>query len=139
MSDDGLDADSGERPERIAKMLARAGVCSRRDAERWIIEGRVSVDGQVLTTPAVTVTAANDIRVDGTPLPAPERPRLWRYHKPAGLITTTVFQKLALAEMERDTLECANPAVLERLADVADADLGAAHRGVTAQPAFATG
>src|SRR5258708_22440264 len=79
-----LDTAQGERPERIAKLLARAGVCSRRDAERWIVEGRVSVDGHVLTTPAVTGTAASDIRVDGKPLPAPERPRLWRYHKPAG-------------------------------------------------------
>ena len=59
-----------DRPERIAKLLARAGLCSRRDAERWIAEGRVSVDGQVLTTPAVTVTAANDVRVDGAPLPS---------------------------------------------------------------------
>jgi 23S rRNA pseudouridine2605 synthase len=97
-----IDLSAGERPERIAKMLARAGVCSRRDAERWIADGRVSVDGQVLTTPAVTVTAAHDIRVDGAPLPAPARPRLWRYHKPAGLVTShrddkgrpTVFEAL---------------------------------------------
>jgi 23S rRNA pseudouridine2605 synthase len=80
--------ETNERPERIAKLLARAGLCSRRDAERWIADGRVMVDGRVLTTPAETVSAANDIRVDGKPLPAPERPRLWRYHKPAGLITT---------------------------------------------------
>src|SRR5689334_13460314 len=77
-----------EPPERIAKVLARAGVCSRRDAERWIADGRGSVDGEVLTTPAVTVTDASDIRVDGKPLPAPERPRLWRYHKPSGLVTS---------------------------------------------------
>ena len=83
-----LDPDAGERAERIAKVLARAGVCSRRDAERWIADGRVSVDGRVLETPAITVTAANDIRVDGKPLPTPERPRLWRYHKPAGLVTS---------------------------------------------------
>jgi len=75
-----LAPEVGERPERIAKLLARAGVCSRRDAERWIAEGRVSVDGHVLTTPALTVTAASDIRVDGAQLPAPDRPRLWRYH-----------------------------------------------------------
>ena len=75
-------------PERIAKLLARVGLCSRRDAERWIAAARVSVDGRVLTTPAVMVTAANDVRVDGQPLPAIDRPRLWRYHKPAGLVTT---------------------------------------------------
>src|SRR3954453_21253694 len=92
----------GPRPERIAKVLARAGICSRRDAERWIAEGRVAVDGDVLTTPAVTVTRANEVRVDGKPLPAPERTRLWRYHKPAGLVTShrdekgrpTVFEAL---------------------------------------------
>src|ERR1700726_3473581 len=57
------------RGERVAKLLARAGLCSRRDAERWIADGRVSLDGQVLRTPAVTVTTANDIRVDGKLLP----------------------------------------------------------------------
>jgi 23S rRNA pseudouridine2605 synthase len=88
--------------ERIAKRLARAGLCSRRDAERWIAEGRVAVDGKVLTSPALAVTEASDIRVDGKPLPAAEPARLWRYHKPAGLVTThrdeqgraTVFDRL---------------------------------------------
>jgi 23S rRNA pseudouridine2605 synthase len=88
--------------ERIAKHLARAGLCSRRDAERLIADGRVSVDGKVLASPALTVTAASDIRVDGKPVPAPEPARLWRYHKPAGLVTThrdergrpTVFERL---------------------------------------------
>src|SRR3954470_23290552 len=77
-----------EPPQRIAKVLARAGLCSRRDAERWIAEGRVTLDGEVLTSPAINVTEASDIRVDGKPLPEPDRPRLWRYHKPAGLVTT---------------------------------------------------
>lgn len=88
--------------ERIAKKLARAGICSRRDAERLILEGRVSVDGKVLTSPALNVTDQNNISVDGKPIAAPEAPRLWRYHKPAGVITTardpqgrpTVFEKL---------------------------------------------
>jgi 23S rRNA pseudouridine2605 synthase len=88
--------------ERIAKRLARAGLCSRRDAERWIADGRVAVDGRVLTSPARTVTEASDIRVDGKPIPAAEPARLWRYHKPAGLVTThrdeqgrpTVFDRL---------------------------------------------
>jgi 23S rRNA pseudouridine2605 synthase len=100
--EDKIGPSEREHPERIAKLLARAGMCSRRDAERWIAEGRVSVDGDVLTTPAVTVTAENEVRVDGKPLPAPERARLWRYHKPAGLVTThrdekgrpTVFESL---------------------------------------------
>ncbi len=88
--------------ERIAKVLARAGLCSRRDAERWIAAGRVVVNGQVLTTPATTVTDADTIVVDGKALPAKEPARLWRYHKPRGLMTThkdprgrpTVFEKL---------------------------------------------
>jgi 23S rRNA pseudouridine2605 synthase len=74
--------------ERIAKRLARAGLCSRREAERWIAEGRVAVDGKVLTTPAVLVTPASRIVVDGKPVGEPERTRLWRYHKPRGLVTT---------------------------------------------------
>lgn len=108
---------SEERPERIAKVLARAGVCSRRDAERWITEGRVEVDGHVLTTPAVTVTAASDIRIDGEPLPAPERPRLWRYHKPAGLVTTHRDEK------GRPTVFGALPKELPRLISIGRLDL----------------
>jgi 23S rRNA pseudouridine2605 synthase len=73
---------------RVAKALARAGLCSRREAERWIAEGRVSVNGQVLDSPARDVSAKDRIVVDGNPLPVPEPPRLWRYHKPKGLVTT---------------------------------------------------
>jgi 23S rRNA pseudouridine2605 synthase len=73
---------------RIAKALARAGLCSRREAERWIELGRVSVNGEVLKSPARDVTPTDRILVDGTPLPAPEPPRLWRYHKPRGRVTT---------------------------------------------------
>ena len=95
------DADSG-KAERIAKRLARAGICSRREAERWIEAGRVAVDGVTLTSPAVTVTAESHITVDGRAIGAPERPRLWRYHKPKGLLCTasdpqgrpTIFEKL---------------------------------------------
>jgi len=97
-----MSAAAGEKGERIAKRLARAGLCSRRDAERWIADGRVSVDGKVLDSPALAVTDASDIRVDGKPIPEPEPSRLWRYHKPAGLVTThkdergrpTVFERL---------------------------------------------
>ncbi len=75
--------------ERIAKAMARAGLCSRREAEDWIRAGRVSVNGTVLETPALTVTASDEVLVDGQPLPARERTRLWLYHKPRGLVTTT--------------------------------------------------
>jgi 23S rRNA pseudouridine2605 synthase len=89
-------------PERIAKRLARAGLCSRRDAERWIAAGRVAVDGKVLDTPAFVVTDKNHIEVDGKPLPDAERARLWRYHKPPGELVTardpqgrkTIFESL---------------------------------------------
>lgn len=74
--------------ERIAKMLARAGVCSRRDAEKMIDEGRVMVNGEVLTSPAVKVTDKDKIAVDGKSIGAMEPTRLWRYHKPGGLVTT---------------------------------------------------
>ena len=78
----------GNEPERIAKRLARAGLCSRREAERWIEERRVSVDGKVLDTPAVLVGPDSDILVDGEPFPEAVRPRVWRYHKPQGLVTS---------------------------------------------------
>jgi 23S rRNA pseudouridine2605 synthase len=104
-------------PQRIAKVLARAGLCSRRDAERWIAEGRVAVDGTVLTSPAVTVTAQNEVRVDGRPLPEPERARLWRYHKPPGLVTTHRDEK------GRPTVFGALPAELPRLVSVGRLDL----------------
>lgn len=81
---DGLDKEG----ERIAKFLARAGVASRREAEKLIEQGIVTVDGKVLTTPAFKVTADMDVRVDGTRVKSKEPPRLWRYHKPSGLVTT---------------------------------------------------
>ena len=110
-------SDTGAAPERIAKLLARVGLCSRRDAERWIAAGRVAVDGRVLTTPAVTVTAASEVRVDGAPLPTPERPRLWRYHKPAGLVTTHRDEK------GRATVFDALPKELPRVISVGRLDL----------------
>lgn len=75
-------------PMRVAKALARAGLCSRRDAERWIADGRVSVNGRVITSPALDVKPEDQIVVDGKPLPSAEPPKLWRYHKPRGLVTT---------------------------------------------------
>ena len=68
--------------------IARAGLCSRREAERWIAEGRVSVNGRTLRTPGVQVSPRDRIEVDGSPLPQAEPVRLWRYHKPRGLVTT---------------------------------------------------
>jgi 23S rRNA pseudouridine2605 synthase len=105
--------------ERIAKVLARAGLCSRREAERWVAEGRVSVDGAVLTSPAVNIGAASEVRVDGAPLPEPERARLWRYHKPAGLVTTH------RDERGRPTVFEALPKGLPRLVSVGRLDLNA--------------
>jgi 23S rRNA pseudouridine2605 synthase len=76
--------------ERIAKAIARAGLASRREAEAWIVAGRVAVNGAVITSPALDVTAEDHITVDGAPLPQRERTRLFLYHKPRGLVTTHV-------------------------------------------------
>jgi 23S rRNA pseudouridine2605 synthase len=75
-------------PMRIAKAMARAGLCSRREAERWIEAGRVSVNGRVIASPALDVKPSDRILVDGNPLAGAEPARLWRYHKPKGLVTT---------------------------------------------------
>lgn len=88
--------------ERIAKVMARAGLCSRREAERWIESGRVAVNGKKLSTPAHTVTDADIVSVDGKPIADKLETKLWRYHKPAGLIVShgdpegrpTVFEKM---------------------------------------------
>jgi 23S rRNA pseudouridine2605 synthase len=88
--------------ERIAKVVSRAGLASRRDAEEWITQGRVSVNGRVINSPALDVTVNDVITVDGKPLPPRERTRLWMFHKPRGLMTThadpegrpTVFDNL---------------------------------------------
>ena len=88
--------------ERLAKRIAQAGVCSRRDAEKIILAGRVEVNGELVTTPAFNVSPDDSIKIDGKPLNPKQRPRLWGYYKPVGLITThkdpqgrpTVFEKL---------------------------------------------
>jgi len=107
----------GAPSERIAKRIARAGLCSRREAERWIADGRVKVDGTVLTTPAFTVTAASRVEVDGKLLPAAQETRLWRYHKPPGLVTTHKD------EQGRDTVFNQLPAELGRVVSVGRLDL----------------
>ena len=78
----------GVKPERIAKVMARAGLCSRREAERWILNGRVQVNGVVLDTPAITINKTDKIVVDGSEIQNAEKQRIWRYNKPAGLLTT---------------------------------------------------
>ncbi len=103
--------------ERVAKLLARAGLCSRRDAERWIAEGRVSFKGEVLTSPAINVSDPHELSVDGKPLPEADRARLWRYHKPTGLVTTHRDEK------SRPTVFAALPKELPRLISVGRLDL----------------
>src|SRR5260370_142015 len=93
---------SEQEGERIAKRIARAGLCSRREAEQWIFAGRVEVNGKPIASLAVNVSAADRIKVDGKPLPERERTRLFLYHKPRGLVTSardpegrpTLFERL---------------------------------------------
>lgn len=103
--------------ERIAKVIARAGLCSRRDAERWITEGRVILNGKVLDTPACTVGEGDDIIVDGKPLPGAEKTRLFLYNKPSGLVTT------ARDEKDRPTVFANLPPGLPRVVSVGRLDL----------------
>lgn len=95
-------ADAKDGRMRIAKAMAQAGLCSRRDAERWIADGRVAVNGSVITSPALDVGPDDKIVVDGAALPTRAPTQLWRYHKPRGQVTThrdpqgrdTVFDNL---------------------------------------------
>jgi len=111
------DTATASKGERVAKLLARAGLCSRRDAERWIAEGRVALRGDVLKSPAVNVSDPAELTVDGKPLPEADRARLWRYHKPAGLVTTHRDEK------GRATVFDALPKELPRLISVGRLDL----------------
>ena len=87
------EAEKADKGERIAKVMARAGLCSRRDAEKWIAAGRVKVNGEMLESPAVVVGPKDEIVVDGEPLPQADRTRVWRFHKPKGLVTTHKDEK----------------------------------------------
>ncbi len=102
-ADEAKDAgEPGDSGERVAKVIARAGVASRREAEVLIAQGRVRVDGRVLESPAVRVRPSQVILVDDAPLPTASATLLWRYHKPVGLLVTqrdpqgrpTVFDRL---------------------------------------------
>ncbi|MGF1501380.1 MAG: pseudouridine synthase [Paracoccaceae bacterium] len=103
--------------ERIAKRLARAGVASRREAERLVEAGRVAVNGRRISSPALNVTADDRITVDGRALAEPEPARLWRYHKPTGLVTTERDEK------GRETVFDRLPAELPRVMSVGRLDL----------------
>jgi len=81
-------AKPGREPQRIAKLLARAGVASRREIERMIAEGRVAIDGAAIETPATLLTSLKGVTVDGKPVAAPEPTRLFLFHKPKGVLTT---------------------------------------------------
>jgi 23S rRNA pseudouridine2605 synthase len=114
MSDKSHSETSGER---IAKVMARAGLASRREAEAWIAAGRVSVNGAVISSPALNVTPSDSIVVDGTPLRSRERTRLFLYHKPRGLVTTHSDPQ------GRDTIFRALPKGLPRLISVGRLDI----------------
>ncbi|MEO1222883.1 MAG: pseudouridine synthase [Pseudomonadota bacterium] len=103
--------------DRLAKVMARAGLCSRRDAERWIADGRVMVNGETVTTPVTLITARDRVLVDGRPLPEAEQSRLWRYHKPTGLVTT------ARDPEGRPTVFAQLPAELPRVVSIGRLDL----------------
>ena len=106
-----------EKGERIAKRLARAGVCSRREAERRIAAGRVTLNGKTLETPAVNVLEKDIITMDGVPVGKKEPVRLWRYHKPAGLVTSHSDEK------GRDTIFDHLPEDIPRVISVGRLDM----------------
>ena len=101
-------ANPAQSAERIAKVIARSGVASRRDAEKMILAGRVSVNGKLIESPALDVTPKDKVMIDGKPIDAPQETRMWLYYKPLGLVTTekdeqgrrTIFDEMP-AEMPR--------------------------------------
>jgi 23S rRNA pseudouridine2605 synthase len=103
--------------DRIAKVISRAGVASRREAERMIEAGLVSVNGKIITSPALNVTSTDRISVEGKPIEAPEPARLWLYHKPTGLVTTDRDEK------GRETIYDALPDEMPRVMSVGRLDL----------------
>ncbi|WP_309664369.1 pseudouridine synthase [Tabrizicola sp.] len=110
-------ASTAPEGERIAKVLSRAGVSSRREAERLIELGEVQVNGKTITSPALNVTATDKITVRGEPVGAPEPPRLWLYYKPEGLVTSTSDEK------GRDTVFDNLPEDMPRVMSIGRLDL----------------
>jgi len=113
----GKGSNEEEPGERVAKVIARAGLASRREAEAFIAAGRVTVNGAVITSPALNVTSEDSITVDGEPLPQRERTRLFLYHKPRGLVTTHSDPQ------GRPTIFAALPKDLPRLMSVGRLDM----------------
>jgi 23S rRNA pseudouridine2605 synthase len=111
-------ADANHPGDRIAKVMARAGLCSRRDAEDWIAAGRVAVNGKPITSPAVNISGRDRVTIDGKPMPRRERTRLFLYNKPAGLVTTNADPQ------GRPTVFDALPPELPRLMSVGRLDIG---------------
>ncbi|MEJ0075509.1 MAG: pseudouridine synthase [Alphaproteobacteria bacterium] len=110
-------AQNQHEGERIAKVMARAGLCSRREAEAWIAAGRVAVNGEKIASPALNVRPSDKVIVDGKPLPGAERTRLFLYHKPRGLVTTSSDPQ------GRPTIFGALPKDLPRLISIGRLDL----------------
>jgi 23S rRNA pseudouridine2605 synthase len=113
----GFTLTPSEKPERIAKVIARAGICSRREAEVYIADGRVKVNDVLLESPAFTVTASDIIEVDNVRLEKAEPPRLWRYHKPRGLVVSNKDEK------GRDTIFTKLPESLPRVISIGRLDI----------------
>ena len=113
-----LSPRAGRGENRIARVMARAGLCSRRQAEEWISAGRVAINGGTIWSPAVNVAAQDRITVDGEPLPRRERTRLFLYHKPVGLVSTNADPQ------GRPTVFAALPKNLPRLMSVGRLDIG---------------
>ena len=113
-----LSPQAGRGENRIARVMARAGLCSRRQAEEWVSAGRVAINGGTIRSPAVNVAAQDRITVDGKPLPRRERTRLFLYHKPVGLVSTNADPQ------GRPTVFAALPKNLPRLMSVGRLDIG---------------